>query len=157
MGKEFFETFIQENQGIINRICRAYSNSNEEFQDYKQEVALQLWKSHNKFQGNSQLSTWVYRVALNVCLTHIRKKKIETSPLLDHDVSDDDDGNQDQLNALYTALKKIKESDRAIILLYLEDKSYKEMAEILGLTVSNVGVKVSRIKNELKSMIHGKG
>lgn len=156
MGKEFFKKFIEENQAIIHRICRAYSNSNEEFKDYTQEVALQLWKSHEKFQGNAQISTWVYRVALNVCLSHIRKKKINTSPLLEHDVSYEEEGDEEQLNALYAALKKIKEADRAIILLYLEDKSYKEMAEILGLTVSNVGVKVSRIKIELKSIIHGK-
>ncbi len=157
MGKEFFKVFIEQNQAIINRICRAYSNSNEEFKDYTQEVALQLWKSHEKFQGNSQVSTWVYRVALNVCLSHVRKKKIETSPLLDHDVTQENESGDDQLATLYIALKRIKESDRAIILLYLEDKSYKEMAEILGLTVSNVGVKVNRIKNELKSIIHGRG
>lgn len=157
MGKEFFEKFIRDNQAIINKICRAYANTHEEFQDYTQEVALQLWNSHERFKGNAQLSTWVYRVTLNVCLSQIRKKKVATSPLIDHDIQVEEDANGDRLASLYVALKKLKESDRAIILLYLEDKSYKEIAQILGLTVSNVGVKVSRIKNELKRIIHGKG
>ena len=143
---------------LIMHICRAYSRDEEALKDLVQEVTLQLWRSHQSFKGNSQLSTWVYRVTLNVCLSHSKKlkKKLDTVPL-DYSISksEDIDPEKEQIEMLYHGIRKLKESDRAIILLYLEDKSYKEMSEILGITVSNVGVKVNRLKDKLKQMING--
>lgn len=158
MSSDFVESFIDENISLITHICRAYSNDEDSLKDLIQEVSLQLWRSHASFKGNSQISTWVYRVALNVCLSHSRKmqRKPETIPLdwKDH-APEKDDPEKDQIEMLYAGIKKLKESDRAIILLYLEDKSYKEMSDILGITVSNVGVKVNRLKEKLKQIIHG--
>ena len=143
---------------IIMHLCRAYARDEESLKDLVQEVTLQLWRSHQSFQGKSQLSTWVYRVTLNVCLSHSKKlkRKVETVPLeMRIDPSEKSDAEKEQIERLYQGIRKLNEPDRAIILLYLEDKSYKEMSEILGITVSNVGVKVNRLKEKLKTLIHG--
>ena len=143
---------------LIMHLCRAYSRDEESLKDLVQEVTLQLWRSHKSFKGNSQLSTWVYRVTLNVCLSNSKKlnRKVDTIPL-EAGISkmEENDPEKEQVEMLYRGIRKLKESDRAIILLYLEDKSYKEMSEILGITVSNVGVKVNRLKDKLKQMING--
>ena len=143
---------------LIMHLCRAYSRDEESLKDLVQEVTLQLWRSHKSFKGNSQLSTWVYRVTLNVCLSNSKKlkRKLDTVPL-DAGISkmEESDPEKEQIELLYRGIRQLKESDRAIILLYLEDKSYKEMSDILGITVSNVGVKVNRLKDKLKQMING--
>ncbi len=139
-------------------LCRAYSRDEESLKDLVQEVTLQLWRSHKSFKGNSQLSTWVYRVTLNVCLSHSKKLKRKPDTIsLDYGISKSEeiDPEKEQIEKLYHGIRQLKESDRAIILLYLEDKSYKEMSDILGITVSNVGVKVNRLKERLKQMING--
>jgi RNA polymerase sigma-70 factor (ECF subfamily) len=143
---------------IIAHICRAYARNEESLQDLIQEVSLQLWRSHQSFEGKSQKSTWVYRVALNVCLSQAKKinRRVDTIPLEYQDKADQkDDSEKEKMDKLQWAIRQLNESDRAVILLYLEDKSYKEMSDILGITVSNVGVKVTRLKDKLKTLIHG--
>lgn len=143
---------------MIQHICRAYARDAEELKDFVQEVTIQLWRSHEKFENRAKVSTWVYRVTLNVCLSMAKKNKrtIDSVPLDNVNYSEDiDETEKEQIELLYANIRKLKEGDRAIIVLYLEDKSYKEIAEILGITVSNVGVKVNRLKNQLKSMING--
>ena len=158
MSEDFFKSYVEENMALIMHLCRAYSRDEESLKDLVQEVTLQLWRSHKSFKGNSQLSTWVYRVTLNVCLSNSKKlnRKVDTIPL-EAGISkmEENDPEKEQVEMLYRGIRKLKESDRAIILLYLEDKSYKEMSEILGITVSNVGVKVNRLKDKLKQMING--
>lgn len=154
----FFKEFIDGNKATIYKICRAYANDAEELKDFVQEVTIQLWRSHTKFENRSKLSTWVYRVTLNVCLTLSKKRsrKIDTVSLISSDYYDYSDENEkEQIEALYTGIKKLRESERAIVLLYLEDKSYKEISEILGITVTNVGARVNRAKNQLKEIING--
>ncbi|MCG8390293.1 MAG: sigma-70 family RNA polymerase sigma factor [Cytophagales bacterium] len=154
----FLKEFIEDNKATIYKICRVYANDTEELKDFVQEVAIQLWRSHKNFENRSKLSTWVYRVALNVCMTLSKKRKkgINTVSLLSKDFHDDDNETEkEQIAALYRAIRKLNESERAIVLLYLEDKSYKEMAEILGITISNVGARVNRAKNQLKMLING--
>lgn len=158
MSQAFFKTFVTENMDLIRHICRAYARSEEELKDFIQEVTVQLWKSHERFEGKSQVSTWVYRVALNVCLSLARKNKrqVQTFSIDKVDISEDvSTEEKEQIEQLYGAIRKLKEGDRAILLLYLENKSYKEIAEILGISVTNVGVKVNRLKNQLKNMING--
>ena len=158
MKKVDFKTLLEENKNIIGKICRVYTNDEEEFQDYFQEVSLQIWKAYDSFKGHSKISTWIYRIALNVCLSELRKekKRVDTHEYQpNYDIADDvDDHQQERVNALYTAIKTLKKTDRAIILLYLEDKSYKEMANILGITTTNIGVKINRLKQELKSKMY---
>jgi RNA polymerase sigma-70 factor (ECF subfamily) len=143
----------------VAKVCRIYTDSPEDFEDYYQECVVQLWRSYESFRGASKISTWVYRVCLNVCLTQLRsKKRIITFPQenLPEIKIEFDHVLEERMEMLYKAIKLLKESDRAIILLYLDDKSYKDMAEILGITVTNVGAKVNRVKSQLKSIINGR-
>jgi len=145
---------------MIRHICGVYAQNDEEIKDFIQEVTIQLWKSHEKFEMRAKVSTWVYRVTLNVCLAMSRKnrKSIESVSLDNVQLSEDiDNEEKEQIELLYNAVRKLKEADRAIVLLYLENKSYKEIAEILGMTVTNVGVKVNRLKTQLKNIVDGTG
>ncbi|MEQ8711911.1 MAG: sigma-70 family RNA polymerase sigma factor [Cyclobacteriaceae bacterium] len=158
-SEEFFKTFIKDQTGIITKICRAYTDNEDDFQDYFQEVALQLWRSYENFNHQSKVSTWVYRVALNVCLTHFKKQKRKVTTVALDQIHFEpvgfDDTKKEQVDLLYRSIRQLKEIDRAIILLYLEEKSYKEMAEILGMSVTNIGAKINRIKSQLKAIIDG--
>lgn len=158
--QKIFKEFIEDHTGIITKICSVYTDGQEEFEDYYQEVTLQLWRSYDSFRGDAKLSTWVYRIALNVCLSQIRKKKrkVPTTTLENIQIAQKNDGHEkeEKITMLYRSIKQLKEAERALILLYLDDKSYKEMADILGLTVTNVGAKVNRVKTKLKNMMtHG--
>ncbi|RJE70933.1 RNA polymerase sigma factor [Reichenbachiella sp. MSK19-1] len=157
--KSDFQPFLEEHHRIIAKVCRIYTDTAEDFNDYYQECVIQLWRSFDSFRGASKLSTWVYRVCLNVCLSQLRNKKKVVSVAREQlpDIAEEKDVvEEEQLSMLYKAIKLLKESDRAVILLYLEEKSYKEMAEILGITVTNVGAKVNRVKNQLKKIIDGR-
>jgi len=159
MKNKAFKKLLNENRQVISKICNAYSNNEEEFEDYFQEVALQIWKSYESFEGKSKISTWIYRISLNVCLSEIRKKERRIStyslkPEIDS-LKQEQKDNQEQIKELYRAIRTLKKIDRAIIILYLEEKQYKEMAEILGISVSNIGVKINRIKKELKEKLNG--
>ncbi len=147
--------------GIIIKICRAYTDSQEDFEDYYQEVCLQIWKSRENFKNHSLWSTWIYKISLNVCLTLLKKKKRITqsylpNPIITEDYEENPYFSDESLNHLYEAIKKLSEVDRAVILLYLEEKSYQEIAEIIGTNQNNIGVRITRIKERLKTILHGK-
>lgn len=159
MSNEFYNTSILPYSGIIIKICRAYSNSQEDFEDYYQEVCLQIWRSRKNFKGNSEWSTWIYRLSLNVCLTLLKKDKKRSEQyfvsdafpanlIQDYQVFLDED-----LQQLYNGIKLLTEIDRAIILLYLEERPYKEIAKIIGTNTNNIGVKIKRIKERLKIIL----
>lgn len=157
-----FRTLLQDHSGIIAKICHVYTDNVEDFNDFYQEVALQLWRSYQSFRGDSQLSTWVYRVALNVCLSQIKKakkKKVLEQPEAIAEYTFATAGhepvNSEQVNKLYAAIRQLKEVERALILLFLEEKSYKEISEIMGISVNLVGVRLSRIKQQLKKIMNG--
>ena len=162
MSKDFYTQFILPYAGIIIKICRAYTDTEEDFQDYYQEVCLQLWKSRENFMGDSKWSTWVYRISLNVSLSllkkdkKVNKKSVELKDLAAVTPNDLNPFNDESLKLLYIAIKKLSELDRAIILLYLEENSYQEIAEIIGLSPNNIGVKITRIKKKLKTLLDGK-
>jgi len=162
LSKDFYTQFILPYAGIIIKICRAYTDSEEDFQDYYQEICLQLWKSRGNFKGDSKWSTWVYRISLNVSLSLLRRDKKITKkgvelPDVEGDMqSESNPFNDESLKLLYKAIKELSETDRAIILLYLEEKSYQEIAEIIGLSPNNIGVKITRIKKKLKTLLDGK-
>lgn len=161
MGSDFYQLSILPFAGIIIKICRAYTNSQEDFEDYYQEVCLQIWRSRGNFNQKSEWSTWVYRISLNVCLTYLKKHKTGSrkfvSDSLPEDVIDDSKAFvSDAINELYSAIKHLKETDRALILLYLEEKSYEEIADIIGSNTNNVGVRIKRIKDRLNSLINHK-
>lgn len=162
MSKDFYIHYILPFSAIIIKICRAYTNTEEDFEDYYQEVCLQIWRSRGNFKENSQWSTWVYKISLNVCLTLLKKKKkgsqyfVSDSIIEEFDVEVSSCFSNENLNQLYLAIKKLTEIDRAIILLYLDEKSYKEIAEIIGTNSNNIGVRIKRIKTKLKRLLDGK-
>lgn len=161
MSSDFYKTSILPFAGIIIKLCRAYTNSQEDFEDYYQEVCLQIWRSKENFREESEWSTWVYRISLNVCLTLLKKKKNNgqhfVSDSLPAEQTEDNYAFSDEsLNLLYDAIRKLSEIDRAIIMLYLEEKSYKEIADIIGTNPNNIGVRVKRIKIKLKNSLDGK-
>ena len=159
MSSDFYNLSILPFSGIIIKICRAYTNTQEDFEDYYQEVCLQIWRSHESFRAESQQSTWVYRLTLNVCLTLLKKDKKQgfASDYLPPELIDDCHSFTDEsLNHLYDAIKQLTEVDRAVILLYLEEKTYQEIADIIGTNPNNIGVRIKRIKERLKKLLHGK-
>ena len=159
MSSDFYIAFIQTYAGIIIKICRAYGYSQEDFEDLYQEVCLQVWRTKDNFRGNSEWSTWIYRISLNVCLTIQKKETNKTHQILSLDSipevqsNDSSFDQEDSLSELYKAIKQLSDIDKAIILLYLEEKSYKEIAEIIGTNFSSIGVNIQRIKNKLKKLL----
>lgn len=161
MSNDFYLLSIVPYKGVIIKLCRAYTNSEQDYEDYYQEVCLQIWRSKDNFKANSEWSTWVYRIALNVCMTLLKKRKKNTqhfaSDFEPKELSDESSGfDDDDLNTLYAAIKQLSEVDRAVILLYLEEKPYKEIAQILGTNNNNIAVRIARIKERLKQIIDGK-
>lgn len=161
MSNEFYQMYIKPHRGIIIKLCRAYTNSQEDFEDYYQEVCLQIWRSKNNFMERAEWTTWIYKITLNVCLTLLKKSKNSKQHFSSdmqpaEDTEDNKAFDDESLNLLYAAIKKLPEIDRAIIMLYLEEKSYQEIAEIMGSNTNNIGVRVKRIKLKLKKLLHGK-
>ena len=161
MSHDFYTSSILPFSAIIIKICRAYTNTQEDFEDYYQEVCLQIWKSRNNFNGQSEWSTWVYRLSLNVNMTLLKKRKNDqknaSSNLLAVEATEESEAFVDEsLDQLYWAIRQLSEVDRAVILLYLEEKSYQEIADIIGTNPNNIGVRIKRIKERLKKILDGK-
>ncbi|MGF1924799.1 MAG: RNA polymerase sigma factor [Bacteroidia bacterium] len=151
-----FLTIIEANKRIIFKICNAYCRNATDREDLAQEIIFQLWKSWPSFNSDYKLSTWMYRIALNVAISFYRKEKKTTDTVLMGDqlieIADEtvEDGLETNLNALQQFINELKELDRALMILYLEEKSHKEMAEIIGISTTNVATKIGRIKEQLK-------
>jgi RNA polymerase sigma-70 factor (ECF subfamily) len=153
---------VNESQGILYRICAVYTNDQEDRNDLWQEILLQLWRSFSSFQEKSSVSTWMYRVALNTALMHQRKKKRRWfhRPIEDKElaIAENISAHRDEeVDLLYTCIHDLPHMDRAVILLKLEQKSYREIAEITGFSESNVSIRIVRIKEKLRQMLSEKG
>ena len=156
--KTAFVAIIKENEGILYKITRVYTDTIEDQKDLYQEIVYQLWKSFDSFKGNSKISTWMYRIALNTSIASLnkRKKKIQQVNLdfeLLHVIEEKDTIIEEQLNLLYTTIKQLNVIEKGLILLFLEGKSYEQIALITGFSNSNVGTRLSRIKKKLKTNI----
>jgi RNA polymerase sigma-70 factor (ECF subfamily) len=161
--KELEHKFIsefQENQNIIHKVCRIYTNNQEAHNDLFQEITIQLWKAYPKFRGDSKLSTWMYRIGLNTAITLYRKSK-RTIKTQDFDTvlhriqsTSYDDTEEEQLKLMYKAIHQLSDIDKALIFLYLEDKNYKEISETIGISEVNARVKMNRIKTRLKTILN---
>ena len=148
---------IEANKGIIFKICNSYCKNEDDREDLAQEIVYQLLRSYAGFTVENKFSTWMYLVALNVAISFYRKTKMNNNVIrlgeTDADIEDKTDGNaelEQNINRLQQFINELKELDRALMILYLEEKNYKEMSEILGITETNVATKISRIKDKLK-------
>lgn len=163
MKKELEHQFVsklEQNQNIVHKICRMYTNDQDSHNDLFQEITIQLWKAYPKFRGDSKFSTWMYRVALNTAITLYRKSKREIKTQNYDDVSfrikarEYNDETEQQLKLMYRAVKELNDIDKALVFLYLEDQSYKEISATLGISEVNARVKMNRIKTALKKVLN---
>ena len=150
-----FLSVILEYERVIYKVCYLYTTPNATLNDLYQEAVLNIWKAFPKFRRECKISTWIYRIALNTCISFIRKEKNipEIVTLTQEaDRSEEDDETQAMLQQLYLMINRLGQLEKSIILLYLEEKSYEDISEITGLTVTNVATKLNRIKDKLKKM-----
>ena len=168
--KSDFKNIVDEYNGILYKIARSYTTEEADFKDLYQEMLIQLWQSFDRFKGEAKVSTWIYRVALNTALTFQKKQKrqIATNPIdnVSYKIAETSGVGEElvyqkekKIELLYQCINLLKKDDRAIILLHLEEKKYDEIAEIIGITTSHVGVKLMRIKKQLFQLLkeHGYG
>jgi RNA polymerase sigma-70 factor, ECF subfamily len=156
--KEIFITAIKANEGLIYKVASIYTDSADDRKDLIQEIIYNLWKSFGSFNQQSSVSTWMYRVAMNVAIYHLKitKRKILTVPIDGQDIDFHEAENNDleeKLKIFRQHVNNLNLLDKGIVMLYLENKSYGEIAEIVGISESNVGTKLSRIKEKLKKQI----
>lgn len=163
MKNHSFDEILEENKERIYRLCRIYAVEPIAPQDLFQEVIYQVWKSLSEFKGNSQLSTWIYRIALNVCISSKlklqkkREKMIRLESIQFNLVEDSVDNNQkEKLGILQSCISTLNEADKSIIVLYLEDLSYREISNITGLTENHIAVKMKRIRTKLFNCMNSK-
>ncbi|SHN42561.1 RNA polymerase sigma factor [Chitinophaga sp. CF418] len=157
-----FLLVIEQHKGIIYKIANSYCKNTEDRKDLIQEIVYQLWRSFGGYNDQYKYSTWLYRIALNVAISFYRKdsKRAGRTSGLTADIiiaAEEEEDTGPQLKLLQRFISELPELDRAIMILYLEEKSYREIAEILGLTETNIATKINRIKNKLKrkfSTIH---
>lgn len=162
-GKEFgkameterkFAQMIREQKSTVYLVCYMFSKDRDEVDDLVQEVLINLWKGFARFEGRSDIRTWVYRVSLNTCISaDRRRKRNRTLPLtMDIDPFDENDADNRQTALLHRRISRLQPFDRAIVLLWLENLSYEEIGQIVGISTKNVSVRLVRIKEQLKSM-----
>ena len=156
--KEIFIAAIKNNEGFIFKIASLYTNNTDDKNDLVQEIIYQLWKSYDTFNQKSNLSTWIYRVALNVAIYQLKvsKKRVLTVPIESQVLIYDEIDNkeiEEKWQIFKQQIDNLNLLDKGIVMLYLDNKSYDEIAEIIGISTSNVGTKLSRIKEKLKTQI----
>ncbi|MDA3818305.1 MAG: sigma-70 family RNA polymerase sigma factor [Prolixibacteraceae bacterium] len=159
MYNEAFLNIITENQGLIHKVCGIYCDTSEDREDLFQEIVAQLWRAFPTFRSESKISTWMYRVSLNTAITHFKKDKRRPDqdkldqnrvqvPDIEYDTT-----YEENLKLLHKAIEELTGVEKSIILLYLEEKKYEEIAEIVGITQNYVRVKMNRIKAKLKKLL----
>jgi len=158
--QDTFVSLVNANRSILYKICRMYGATEPDRQDLFQEIVIQLWRSYPSFRGEARFSTWLYRIALNTAISDLRKQRgygpgspIDPEqlsiPLQDIQYASD---KEEQLQQLYAAIDRLTEVEKALTMLYLEEKSYQEMEEILGISQNNLRVKMNRIREKLRKM-----
>ena len=163
--KSVFMTWLGEHGSSVMKVARAYTLTSDECQDLAQEILLQAWQSLPKFEGKASPATWFYRVALQTAMNWHRKDKPRRSrqqPLLEVQTVATEGGDsaeqaqqRETVEQLYTAIHQLPKTDAALVLLYLDELSYREMAEVLGISENNIGVKLHRAKKALGALMEG--
>jgi RNA polymerase sigma-70 factor (ECF subfamily) len=148
-----FSRMVREHKSTIYTVCYMFSNDEDEVSDLFQETLINLWKGFESFRHESKLSTWIYRVAMNTCISADRKKRKQGTkvPLsMNIDLYNDEDHETKQVRQLHERIQRLDLIDRALVMMWLEGMNYEEIADVVGISVKNVGVKLVRIKEKLK-------
>jgi len=160
LENEFLER-VMDAQGIIHKVCSIYCNDEEEKKDLFQEILINLWKSYGSFQGKSKFTTWMYRVSLNVALQHLQNSNITRNHITHPDKFDEMNNPgkeglpEKEIQEMYAAINQLNEVEKAIVMLYLDEKGNEEIAEIIGISQNYVRVKMTRIRKKLKKIVEG--
>lgn len=151
--RQFAKT-VREHKSTIYTVCYMFSKDDDEVNDLFQEVLINLWKGYESFGHRSDIRTWIYRVALNTCVSMDRKKRRSATVRLAMDINLFEDRDEDtrQVDLLHKRISRLQPFDRAIVLLWLEDLSYEEIGQIVGISTKNVSVRLFRIREQLKNM-----
>lgn len=154
-----FVQLINEHQGLIHKVCLMYERNDESRKDLFQEIVIQLWRAFPSFKAQAKITTWMYRIALNTAISSFRKtSRVPESTDLDQlqiQIADDNESanRREQFQMLENAIKQLSEIEKAMMMLYLDDVPYEEIAETLGITQNNVRVKMNRIREKLKNLM----
>lgn len=155
--QQFFQEVIEQHKGILFKVARTYCPNEDDRQDLIQEMMVQIWQSLHKYNDRYKLSTWLYRISLNVAISFYRKsstrtkKQAELTEQMTEILSEQTKEKEEHLHLLEQFISELKEIDKALMILYLEDKNHTEIAAIMGISVSNVGTKIGRIKDKLRT------
>ena len=153
LEKEFIG-LIKENEGIILKICNVYCRELEGRADLYQDILVQLWKSFPNYNGSSKITTWMYRIAFNTAVSRFRKEKRQpTQEQISDRFVTDSSNEHENIDLLYVAIDSLSKIEKAIIMLYMDGVKYKEIGEIMGLSESNIGFKISQIKRKLRAKL----
>lgn len=150
-----FTKIVREHKGTIYTVCYMFSKDEDEVADLFQEILINIWKGFEKFRGDSSMRTWIWRISFNTCVSYEKKKSRmgSTIPLsLNISLFDDSDEDTRQIKMLQKRIRQLGPFDRAIVLLWLDDLSYAEIGEIVGISEKNVSVRLVRIREQLKKM-----
>src|ERR1700744_6059214 len=153
-SKKEFIGIVQANEGLIYKVAKVYANNKEDEQDLYQDIVYQLWKSFGSFRNEAKITTWMYRIALNTAIAHLNKEKkkgnhVPIDDLLLNRTDTADTLMNERSEVLFAQIKQLSTVEKGIILLYLEGKTYDEIAGITGFTATNVGTRLGRIKQKL--------
>lgn len=154
--EQAFLEMVEANKNLIYKVCLSFRDDQEPIADCYQDIVMNLWLAYPKFRGEAKPSTWIYRIAFNTCVSEYRKEQVrpETTAIT-YDLEEllpEDEGYVAQVKELYRLINQLSKLERAIILLWLDDNSYDEIARVLGLTKTNVGVRITRIKEKLRTL-----
>jgi len=156
VNKEEFIKIISKNKNLIYKVCNAYCKDNSNRQDLEQEILIQLWISFKRYDGRVKTTTWMYKVAINTAISYYRKNSTQQKYRSNIDISlisleyEENNIIDEQISLLYSFIDGLNDMDKALMLLYLDNNKQKEIAEILGITETNVATKIGRIKQSLK-------
>ena len=158
--QEKFQTLVDEHKKILYKVCNSYCRNRDDREDLAQEIIIRLWRSFGSFDARYQFSTWMYRIALNVAISFYRREDTRTRHVLSDEEhllnAVDETANQsEEIQVLYQFIGELDPLNKALVLLYLEGKSYLEIAEVLGITETNVATKINRLKQSMKQKFHG--
>lgn len=154
ISEQEFSKMVKTHKSTIYTVCYMFSNDEDEVADLFQETLIRIWRGLPSFNGESDIKTWIYRIALNTCISIDKKKKRRTETELSMDINlfTDNDRETEQINILHKRISRLLPLDRAIVLLWLEDISYEEIGAIVGISSKNVSVRLVRIREQLKAM-----